>query len=62
MNWIQSLSRRLLSVEIDEVTLKTNESQVARWAGALAAWQVEGTGGRIAIRANTKDSPAPSPD
>ena len=36
MSWILSLSRRLLSVELDEVTLKTNGSQVARCADALA--------------------------
>jgi cyclic pyranopterin phosphate synthase len=37
MNLVQSLSRRLRAHELDELTLTTNGSQLARYAGELAA-------------------------
>ena len=41
MTLVQSLSRRLRSHELDELTLTTNGSQLARYADALAACGVK---------------------
>jgi cyclic pyranopterin phosphate synthase len=52
MNLVQSLSRRLGSHELDELTLTTNGSQLARYAGELAACGVK----RVNVSLDTLDA------
>ena len=52
INLFQSLSRRLRSGELDELTLTTNGSQLARYADALAACGVK----RVNVSLDTLDA------
>ena len=52
MNLVQSLSRRLKANELDELTLTTNGSQLARYAGDLAACGVK----RVNVSLDTLDA------
>jgi cyclic pyranopterin phosphate synthase len=52
MNLVQSLSRRLRTHELDELTLTTNGSQLARYAGELAACGVK----RVNVSLDTLDA------
>ena len=52
MNLVQSLSRRLRSHELDELTLTTNGSQLARYADELAACGVK----RVNVSLDTLDA------
>ena len=52
MNLVQSLSRRLRARELDELTLTTNGSQLARYAGDLAACGVK----RVNVSLDTLDA------
>jgi cyclic pyranopterin phosphate synthase len=52
MTLVQSLSRRLRSHELDELTLTTNGSQLARYAGELAACGVK----RVNVSLDTLDA------
>ncbi len=52
MNLVQSLSRRLRAHELDELTLTTNGSQLARYAGELAACGVK----RVNVSLDTLDA------
>ena len=52
MNLVRSLSRRVHSHELDELTLTTNGSQLARYAGELAACGVK----RVNVSLDTLDA------
>ncbi len=52
MNFVQSLSRRLRAHELDELTLTTNGSQLARYADEIAACGVK----RVNVSLDTLDA------